>query len=92
MGLDSVELLYSIEEEFGIEISNLEAEKITTVDDLVNAFYKKISISPNNKYVSQITNKYEVERIIVGIISSNMGIPINKIELHHSITNDLGID
>ncbi len=42
--------------------------------------------------IQKITNKYEVERIISGIISENMGIPISEIELKHSITNDLGID
>ena len=42
--------------------------------------------------IQKITNKYEVERIISGIISENMGIPITEIELKHTITNDLGID
>ncbi len=42
--------------------------------------------------VQKITNKYEVERIISGIISENMGIPITEIKLRHTITNDLGID
>ena len=42
--------------------------------------------------IKKITDKYEVERIISGIISDRMGIPINEIELRHSITNDLGID
>jgi hypothetical protein len=42
--------------------------------------------------INKITDKYEVERIISGIISDRMGIPINEIELKHSITNDLGID
>lgn len=34
--LDLVELIMSIEEEFGIEISDEEAEKIETVDDALN--------------------------------------------------------
>lgn len=41
--------------------------------------------------LENISTKYEVERIVCGIISDHMGIPINKIELHHSITRDLGI-
>ena len=40
--------------------------------------------------IQKITDKYEVERIISGIISENMGIPISEIELRHTITNDLG--
>lgn len=34
--LDIVELVMSVEEEFGIEIADDEAEKITTVADVVN--------------------------------------------------------
>ena len=34
--LDLVELIMSIEEEFGIEISDDDAEKIQTVDDALN--------------------------------------------------------
>ena len=42
--------------------------------------------------IEKVTSKYEVERIIIGIINRNMGIPINEIKLEHTITNDLGID
>lgn len=41
---------------------------------------------------NEISSKYEVERIICGIISDKMGIAINKIEMNHSINSDLGID
>jgi hypothetical protein len=36
-------------------------------------------------------SKFDIERIVCGIIEKNLGIPINTIELHHSITNDLGV-
>ncbi|MBD0404629.1 acyl carrier protein [Flammeovirga sp. EKP202] len=42
--------------------------------------------------LEKITNKYEVERVIIGIIYNKMGNPINEIELEHSIRYDLGID
>ena len=42
--------------------------------------------------IQNVTSKYEVERIIIGIINRNMGIPISEIKLEHSITDDLGID
>ena len=197
MGLDSVELLISVEEKFGIRIDDSEAEKIYTVQDFVNSVYSKITTNPNEKCITQIvfyrirkaildlkltdkeikpetkiselftqselkekwyllkseiglelpelvaldlnpeldshvkifgiktikrttpvssgtirelidwtialnqdklidikkiTNKYEVECIIIGIINRNMGIPISEIKLEHSITNDLEID
>ena len=43
MGLDSVELLMDVEEAFGIEISNLEAEQINTVQDFYDCAWKHIS-------------------------------------------------
>ncbi|TRZ42191.1 phosphopantetheine-binding protein [Robertkochia solimangrovi] len=197
MGLDSVELVMSVEKKFGIRIPDADCEKIYTVQDFADTVYKMISIhstekcltqiifyriskafenlelskqeiKPNTKLsdlltqselktnwnrlgaelkfklpelavldfnpnldsyvtflgirtikrqtpvtkgtikqlidwiislnfkkmidIQKITNKYEVERIISGIISENMGIPISEIELKHSITNDLGID
>lgn len=197
MGLDSVELLMSVEDKFGIRIEDSEAEKIYTVQNFVDSVYSKIITNPNEKCLTQIvfyrirkavrilkltdkeikpetkiaellsktelkenwhllkteielelpelvaldfnpelgshvkifgiktikrttpvssgtirelidwtialnqeklidikkiTNKYEVERIIIGIINRNLGIPISEIKLEHSITNDLGID
>ena len=197
MGLDSVELVMSVENKFGIRIPDADCEKIYTVQDFADTVFKMISIHPTDKCLTQIifyrirkafknleltkveikpdtnisdfltqtelkanwnrleteiglklpelvaldfnpnldtyvkflgirtikrktpvtngtirqlidwilslnfeqiidiqkiTDKYEVERIISGIISENMGIPISEIELKHSITNDLGID
>ena len=34
--LDTVELIMSFEEEFGVEITDTEAEKIKTVQDVIN--------------------------------------------------------
>lgn len=197
MGLDSVELVMSVEDKFGIEIADNEAENITTVQNLVDCVYSKIITYPNEKCLTQIvfyrirkafrkleltkieikpeskifelltqtelkenwamlkteialelpklvaldfnrkldshvkifgiktikrttpvssgtildlinwiislnqeklidiekvTNKYEIERVIIGIINRNLGIPISEIKLEHSITKDLGID
>ncbi|KKL90698.1 hypothetical protein LCGC14_1902090 [marine sediment metagenome] len=197
MGLDSVELVVYVEDKFGISIPDAECEKIYTVQDFSDSVFKRISVNPTEKCLTQIifyrirkafqtldlskeqikpdsqisdlltqaelktnwnkienelglklpelvaldfnqnldthvkilgfrtfkrtqpvtkgtirqlidwkislnfdktidinkiTDKYEVERIISGIISDRMGIPINEIELKHSITNDLGID
>ncbi len=43
MGLDSVELVIEVEETLGIEISNLEAEKIDTVQDFYDCAWKHVS-------------------------------------------------
>lgn len=42
--------------------------------------------------LDKLNNRYELERIVVAEISRRLGIPIAEIELHHSITKDLGID
>jgi len=39
--LDTVELVMALEEEFGIEIPDEDAEKITTVDDAIKYIEKK---------------------------------------------------
>lgn len=43
MGLDSVELIIEVEDTLGIEISNLEAEKINTVQDFYDCAWKHVS-------------------------------------------------
>lgn len=42
--------------------------------------------------IEEISSKYEIDRIICGIVEEKTGVPITEIELHHSFTNDLGID
>lgn len=61
-----------------------------TVRNLINWI-----LSLNHKKLISIDNlfsKEEVARIITGIISDTMGIDIEKIETHHSIVEDLGIN
>ena len=197
MGLDSVELVMSIEDKFGIRIEDSEAEKIYTVQDFADVVFRKIIANPSDKCLTQIifyrirkafriltsnekkirpdmkilelftqtelkekwnqlktevglklpdlvaldfnpelgshvkifgiktikrttpvskgtirqlvdwtvslnrdklidiekiSSKYEVERIICGITEDRIGVPISEIELHHSFTDDLGIN
>jgi acyl carrier protein len=197
MGLDSVELVMTIENKFGISIPDAECEQIHTVQQFSDSVFNKIKLKPNDKCITQIifyrvrkafekfenkklsitldtkmsdllsktdlkndwlhlryriglkipdlvdldldttlnkeirflgfkifsrtepvaentirkfidwiismnyqelidinniSNKYEIERIVCGIIENNIGIPVSEIELHHSITNDLGVD
>ena len=190
MGLDTVLLIVSVEEEFGITIPNQEAAKITTVQQLADYLHKSIKLNTGEKCISQsifyqlrkalqslgaerktihpksklsdfltnahqwnqlgktlglslpklkffgekpafiintlnffksqkltaehslriftdwtislnynqlldcqeISSKYEIERVLCGILNKEMGIPIQEIQLHHSFTNDLGMD
>ena len=192
MGLDSVELVMTIEDKFGICIPDNEYQNISTVQQMADAIFERLTLAPNHKCLSQIifyrirkafeefgnhrndilpstrmidllnsdnlksdwskledhiglqipkliyplnkevrllgfkifdrtepiaensirkltdwiismnsdklisvdniSSKHEVERIICGIIETHIGIPISEIEMHHSFTNDLGID
>ncbi len=43
--LDTVELVMALEEEFGIEISDEDAEKITTIQDAIDYIREKLEAS-----------------------------------------------
>src|SRR5690606_22057659 len=53
MGLDSVELLYTVEKHFKIRISDEEAEKIRTVDDFAECVVKYINTNSDSVCKSQ---------------------------------------
>ena len=56
--LDSVELVVAMEEYFGFDIPNEEAEKIATVEAAVNTFYRHMNAKIANKIVeSEPENK-----------------------------------
>ena len=46
--LDTVELVMALEEEFGVEIPDEDAEKMTTVGDAVKYIEKKASATPSS--------------------------------------------
>jgi NADH dehydrogenase (ubiquinone) 1 alpha/beta subcomplex 1, acyl-carrier protein len=49
--LDAVELVVAMEEYFGFDIPNEEAEKIATVEAAVNTFYRHLNAKIANKIV-----------------------------------------
>jgi acyl carrier protein len=86
MGLDSVELLLAIEEEFGIDIENDLAEKIETVGELLDCVMKKLqssSVQPDEEMVFQRLKLvfYQQQRL-----------KPEKIIRSARIAKDLGID
>jgi acyl carrier protein len=52
-GLDTVELLMAIEEEFGIEIPNKHAEKIYTVGEMYEYLRRRLATTPADECLSQ---------------------------------------
>jgi acyl carrier protein len=63
---------------------------IGTIGDLVNWTLAKnydTLIDPKTLF-----DKADVEKVIIGIISDSMAIPVDEIELKHRISYDLGVD
>ncbi|MGJ8683081.1 MAG: phosphopantetheine-binding protein [Nonlabens sp.] len=54
MGLDSVELVMTFEETFGIIVPDEESENIITIQDMVDSVFEKIIINPSEKCLSQL--------------------------------------
>lgn len=68
MGLDGVELIVSIEDEFQIEILDIEAENIFTVGDIYECVLRKLAFSPEE--LKKISCKsqhyfYELRKILM---------------------------
>ena len=55
MSLDTVELIIATEEKFGIEIPDLEAENISTVQGLADTVAQKLPLKKSNRCLSQAT-------------------------------------
>lgn len=88
MGLDTVELIVSIEDHFEIRIPDPVAEKLNTVQDIVDCVYAMIKDRTNYREF----DREDVAKVVIELISDKSGIPVRQIKLEHSITNDLGMD
>ena len=42
--------------------------------------------------IENVSDKYEIERIVCAVVEDSTGVPLSEIQLHHSLTSDLGID
>ncbi|WP_299714254.1 phosphopantetheine-binding protein [uncultured Tenacibaculum sp.] len=56
------------------------------IDWIISLNYQKII------NISGLISEYDIQRIVIGIVSDCVGLPVNEIELHHAMTTDLGID
>ena len=83
MGLDSVELVLAIQEEFGIEIADVDAGQIFTVGQMYDYLRHKLRSTPPVHCITQ-RMFYRVRRAL----SENYGLPRNSISLDARL-NDL---
>ena len=86
MGLDSVELLLSVEKAFEIEISDKEANKIITVGEFYNTVVSKLA--EKNSSMS----KEEVWEKLRGMIARKGGLALDRVVPEARIVKDLGIN
>lgn len=85
MGLDSVELLMSVEDAFGIKISDSEAAEISTVGEFYEAVWRRVN-------QRQDLERKEMENIMNLIIQDRTGVKLSQIKPESHIVKDLGID
>ena len=94
MGLELVEFVLSLEEEFGFPIDEMDAEKIQTVGELVEYLGRKTGLGfvkdvrVGGRYIP-LTEERLLEEVI-RILESVVG-KIDKVELGSRFIEDLGM-
>ena len=86
MGLDSVELLMAVEEDFSIQITERDAAKILTVDDLYKCVLSKLHHKPVPVDEAKIWQQLRAK------IAYQGGLPLDKVVAEAKIVADLGIN
>jgi len=87
MGLDSVELVMHIEEEFAIEIPDETAEQIRTVQQLHDCVLQLVEEKTNTAL-----NSDETMRKVIDIVVMQLGVKREKVTPEAHFVDDLKID
>jgi acyl carrier protein len=88
MGLDSVELIMSIEKEFGIEIADRDAEKVATVGGMHDYVFAKLCERDGRENVIEA----KVWNELLDIIVEQLGVKPSELHRGAYFVRDLGID
>ena len=86
MGLDSVELVMAVEEEFNLVIADEDAEKICTVGE----FNRYLINECKNKQL--IIDDDEIWRRLKKVIVYQLGVKPEQVTKHANFVYDLGMD
>ncbi len=87
MGLDAVELVMAVEDEFGIVISDKEAEKIQTVGQLYDYVREAVKIK-----MRPPPSDIEIWTRITPIIADQLGVEPHRITKEAHFIRDLGME
>jgi len=92
MGLDSVELVISIEEAFSISIPDEKASKVVTMDDLLDLVWRTIQETHGDLGDTEIKwDKEQVWETLRLEVSRQLGIKTEKITPEARLIADLGM-
>ena len=86
MGLDAVEIRLHVEEEFGIEFTDREAEAIRTVGDLLRATTRRYETRDPSRAIAH--SEPSLERIIE-IVAMQLGISRDRVTAESRFIEDL---
>ena len=87
MGLDTVELIMAIEDEFNIDIENQDASEIATVGDIYIYVLKKL-----NDRGSDAEFDEKIWERVKEVVVSQLGVNPEEVMKKSSIVYDLGAD
>jgi acyl carrier protein len=86
MGLDTVELVMAIEEEFGIEIPNEDAAALTTAGDISAYVVKQLTA------LGKQPSSGETWERVKSVIAYQLGVKLEGVTPEAHIVRDLGAD
>tara|TARA_Y100001933_G_scaffold221144_1_gene230810 strand:+ start:209 stop:496 length:288 start_codon:yes stop_codon:yes gene_type:complete len=95
MGLDYVELVMSIEEEFAIEIPDHEAENIATVNDVFEYLKSELEKQAPEPEIGIAAGKNSSEEIwvrLVKVICAQLNVDAKEVRPETKFVEDLGVD
>jgi acyl carrier protein len=90
MGLEMVELVLAVEEEFGIVIEDIEAERSLTVGDFCDTVARLVRETGRAAIRERSDLEAYVWQLLVAIISRQHGVPPDSITRATRFIEDLG--
>lgn len=92
MGLDTVELLLFVEEEFNIEIADEAVERVETVGDLEKLIVSLVSAGAPVTAVTVGATGQDIARRLRRILVNELAVEPSRIRFDARIVEDLGLN
>jgi len=88
MGLDLVEMVMEVESEFGIEISEADAERLRTVGLLFDYVHARVAPTPGVgvPYAGELWERY------LSVLERELGVDRDRLQPTARFVDDLGVD